>query len=681
MLRQDRMPSSDAQIRTRDSVKFRILAGFGAVIGVFVLGAGLTFYNLTNVSKNVHHFAEIAKEAGIAAHIEVQFMKMNAHAREYAAGGDESDAEKVQTIGMAVKAEIEELRSHDIPEEVAGRISEIETAIAAYEAEFNKAAVLEREFKSLINDVMLPDGKLLVEDMDKIQDAFVETGNMEASLLAGTVRQHLLQLQIHSNTLLGHKDTTVGSLVDEEISKSANLIAKLEQAPQTPKTAALLTEVKALFAEYRHALEKAHKGDVTIREIVDGSLKSNADKIVYAAEAFVADSAALEAEIEEEVLAGVLLTEIEVAVASLVSFVLGVAIALSLGGKLSKPAVTLTAAMGGLANHDTSVEIPGVDRRDEFGLMARAVEVFKTSMIENDALIASQKAEQEAREARAKRVEDLAASFDRSVRDMLGTVAGATEELNTAAQSMTQIAERTMDTSHTVSGASQEASSNVQTVAAATEELSASIDEINSQITEASRMANEASSQAQTTSDRVGNLETASSEVGNIISLISEIAEQTNLLALNATIEAARAGEAGKGFAVVATEVKGLADQTGKATVEISGKISLIQSETSRAAGAIREISETVMRLNEISSAIAAAVEEQSSATKEIGRSIQEAAQGTQMVSENIEIVNTGAQESSSAATQVSAASSEVAHQAVDLKSCIARFLDDVKAA
>lgn len=681
MLRQDPTPNADAPIRTRDSVKFKILAGFGAVIAVFVLGAGLTFYNLTNVSKNVHQFAEIAKEAGIAAHIEVQFMKMNGHAREYANSGDESDAEKVQAIAKAVKAEIEELRSHDIPQEVAGRITEIETAIAAYEIEFQNVAVLEREFKSLVNDVMLPDGRLLVEDMDKIQDAYVETGDLETSLLAGTVREHLLLLQIHSNTLLGHKDTTVGALVDEEIGKSESLIAKLEQAPQTPKTAALLAEVKALFAEYRHALEKAHKDDVMIREIVDGSLKSNADKIVHAAEAFVADAAALEAEIEEEILADVLLAEIEVAVASLVSFLLGVAIAWTLGGKLSKPAVTLTASMGRLANHDTSVDIPGVDRRDEFGLMARAVEVFKTSMIENDAMVASQKAEQEAREARAKRVEDLAADFDKSVRDMLGTVAGATEELNTAAQSMTQIAERTMDTSNTVAGASQEASSNVQTVAAATEELSASIDEINTQITEASRMANEASSQAQTTSDRVGNLETASSEVGNIISLISEIAEQTNLLALNATIEAARAGEAGKGFAVVATEVKGLADQTGKATVEISGKISLIQSETSRAAEAIREISETVIRLNEISSAIAAAVEEQSSATKEIGRSIQEAAQGTQMVSENIEIVNTGAQESSSAATQVSASSSEVAHQAVGLKSRIASFLDDVKAA
>jgi|GEM_PF-621072 len=672
---------SNDVIRTRDSTQFKILAGFGAVISVFVLGAGLTFYNLTHVSTNVHQFAEIAKEAGLAAHIEAKFAKMSAHAREFASRGKESDAEKVQSIAAEIQADIEALKQREIPDTLVGRVTEIETSIAAYNLDFADAAVLERELKSLVKDTMLPNGALLVADMDKMQEEFIAAGNLEAALLAGTAREHLLLLQIHSNTLLGHKDTDVAALVEEEIVKSESYIGKLETVATTPRSAALFAEVTALFSEYREALQKAHKDEVMVREIVDGSLQASADHIIHSAEAFLADATALEAQIEEDVLAEVFLAEIEVAVASLVSFGLGVTIAMTLGRGMSKSVVTLTQVMGRLAKHDTSVEVPGVDRRDEFGLMARAVEVFKTSMIENDAMAEAQKADREAREARARQIEELTTAFDDSVRGMLDKVAAATGDLDGAAQSMTQVAEQTMEQSTMVASASEEATANVQTVAAATEELSSSIQEISNQVGESTRIAKEAAETAQTTRTAVSTLEEAALEVGQIVGLISEIAEQTNLLALNATIEAARAGDAGRGFAVVATEVKSLADQTGKATVEISGKISQIQGQTTATADAIRQISETVVRLDEISSAIAAAVEEQSSATQEIGRSVQEAAQGTQEVSIKIEDVSTGAQSTSSAAVQVRASSGAVSEQSEGLRSQIDRFLAAVRAA
>ena len=361
----------------------------------------------------------------------------------------------------------------------------------------------------------------------------------------------------------------------------------------------------------------------------------------------------------------------------LIVLVFGIAIMLG----ITRPLDRLTKAIRRLAEDDKTVDIPGTDRSDELGGMAKAVLVFKENMIKNDELVAQQEAERAKREERAKAIESMTQEFDQRVEEMLKTVASATTELDASAQSMTATAEATMEQSGTVASASEQATANVQTVASAAEELSASITEISNQVGESTRISREAAAQAEDTQQSVGGLEQAAEEIGKVVNLINDIAEQTNLLALNATIEAARAGDAGKGFAVVASEVKGLASQTGKATEEISAQISTMQAETSKAVEAIRQISETVSRVSEIATSISAAVDEQSSATQEIGRSVQEAAAGTQEVSSNITSVNSGAQETGSAATQVRAASSELATQTEALNREIANFLKNVRAA
>ena len=193
----------------------------------------------------------------------------------------------------------------------------------------------------------------------------------------------------------------------------------------------------------------------------------------------------------------------------------------------------------------------------------------------------------------------------------------------------------------------------MQSVASATEQMASSVNEISRQVQESARMAGEAVDQARTTNDRVGELSKAAARIGDVVELINTIAGQTNLLALNATIEAARAGEAGRGFAVVASEVKALAEQTAKATGEIGQQITGIQAATQDSVNAIKEISGTIERLSEISSTIAAAVEEQGAATQEISRNVQQAAHGTQQVSSNITDVQRGATETGSASSQV----------------------------
>ena len=304
---------------------------------------------------------------------------------------------------------------------------------------------------------------------------------------------------------------------------------------------------------------------------------------------------------------------------------------------VARPITAMTEAMRKLAGGDMSAPIPGVERKDEIGKMASTVLVFKDNAVETERLRAEQaEAERLAAERRKRDMHDLANSFEGAIGQIIETVSSASTELEASASTLTSTAERTQQRTTTVAAASEQATANVQSVASATEELSSSVTEISRQVQESARMANEAVDQARKTNDRVSELSKAAARIGDVVELINTIAGQTNLLALNATIEAARAGEAGRGFAVVASEVKALAEQTARATGEIGQQIAGIQSATQESVGAIKEISGTIERLSEISSTIAAAVEEQGAATQEISRNIQQAAQGTHEVSSNI---------------------------------------------
>jgi methyl-accepting chemotaxis protein len=362
---------------------------------------------------------------------------------------------------------------------------------------------------------------------------------------------------------------------------------------------------------------------------------------------------------------------------------LGLAAALWIGIKgLSQPIARLKSVMEALAGNNLSVDVPGTGRRDELGEMARTVEVFKKNGLEVERLKGEQQVvEKRAAEQRKADMVKLADNFEGAVGEIIETVSSASTELEASAGTLTKTAEHAQQVTTTVAAASEEASTNVQSVASATEEMASSVNEISRQVQESARIANEAVSQARSTTERVSELSKAATRIGDVVDLINTIAGQTNLLALNATIEAARAGEAGRGFAVVASEVKALAEQTAKATGEIGHQITGIQAATQDSVGAIKEISGTIERLSEISSAIAAAVEEQGAATQEISRNVQQAAQGTQQVSSNITDVQRGASETGSASSQVLAAAQSLSRDSNRLKLEVGKFLNTVRAA
>ncbi|NLS70885.1 methyl-accepting chemotaxis protein [Bradyrhizobium brasilense] len=349
--------------------------------------------------------------------------------------------------------------------------------------------------------------------------------------------------------------------------------------------------------------------------------------------------------------------------------------------RILNPIAALTGRMSRLAAGEVAETIPGAARKDEIGAMAAAVQVFKDNKIEADRLAAEKEAENDVKMRRARVLDDLTRAFEAKVTELVGGLSAASSVMEDTAQSMSATAAATNRQAAIVAAASDQTSTNVQTVASATEELTSSISEIARQVATSTEIAARAVDHARRTGDTARSLAEGAQKIGDVVTLIQSIAAQTNLLALNATIEAARAGEAGRGFAVVASEVKSLAGQTAKATTEISEQITAIQTASDETVTAIRSVIDVITEIDQIGTAIAAAIEEQGSATKEISRSVQEAARGTQEVNSNISGVQRAADDTGGAANQVLGAAEQLSTQSKDLAGQVNRFLSDVRAA
>jgi methyl-accepting chemotaxis protein len=642
--------------------------GIIGVIGVVLVG-GIHLYGESAIAV-YRGAAESARTIfELNNKIEVELLEGRRAEKDFLLRNDSGKAESQAEISKSVVADIAVLHQKVIAAgrpDLASQIEAMSTSLKQYQAHF--VAVAEQKRQLGLDEKSGLEGRLRAS----VHDIEARVDQLHESALLVT----MLMMRRHEKDFMLRRDRKYG---DDMKKRASEFVAGVDNAdiPGAAKA-----ELKQKLADYQRDFFAWMEVALTLA----GELKATSDSFSAVEPVIEAVSKSVsnirsEADRSNTAERDKIQWQMEIAILLIASAVLGAGF--FIGRSVSKPLSAMTAAMIELAKGNFAVVLPGLGRADEIGEIAQAVETFKVNAEKKARDEAEAKIRQEQIAAQHRRGDmiKLADDFESAVGEIIETVSSASTELEASAGTLTTSAVRSQELSTMVAAASEEASTNVRSVAAATEELSSSVTEISRQVQESARMANEAVDQARTTNDRVSELSKAAARIGDVVELINTIAGQTNLLALNATIEAARAGEAGRGFAVVASEVKALAEQTAKATGEIGQQITGIQSATQDSVNAIKEISGTIEKLSEISSTIAAAVEEQGAATQEISRNVQQAAQGTTQVSSHITDVQHGASETGSASSQVLSAAQSLSGESNRLKLEVGKFLDSVRAA
>ena len=657
----------------------RLYAGFGALL-LFCAGlAGFAVWQLGEIRAQVATMTLQSSNSIRAGEIDTQLQAIRRAILRYTFDHDEKSFVEAETRLKKSTELLEAAMKTTVSEE--RRASYRDIAKDVEELKVKRVALGDAVNQMVAGRALLfTDGDKMAADVQKFVDAAEKT---DFAREAAALEAKVLLVRVANWRTLATRDAKGIATFKTNTGKAQQEIAELEKAALPADLAALLATVKMGVTKYSEAFDKTAPslllGDELYYKAVTPLTVSAVGKIDSIKETIEKNFTKTTADTEERINGTVTMQEIVAGAAVLLGLLIAFLIARGIIGPLSG----LTSGMKELAGGNFGVVLPGLERKDEVGDMAQAVETFKVKAEERALEEAEAKATQDQIAAKQRKADmiRLADTFEGAVGEIVETVSSASTELEASAATLTSTAARAQELTTMVAAASEEASTNVQSVASATEEMASSVNEISRQVQESARMAGEAVDQARKTNDRVSELSKAAARIGDVVELINTIAGQTNLLALNATIEAARAGEAGRGFAVVASEVKALAEQTAKATGEIGQQISGIQAATQESVGAIKEISGTIERLSEISSTIAAAVEEQGAATQEISRNVQQAAQGTQQVSTHITDVQRGASETGSASSQVLSSAQSLSSESNRLKLEVDKFLNTVRAA
>ncbi|CAN5359791.1 HAMP domain-containing methyl-accepting chemotaxis protein [soil metagenome] len=603
----------------------------------------------------------------------------------------------------ALKALVEQLPSVEFPEQKA--------LLSQLAPQVETLTMLDKETREALGKPKASRGAALADDYKKVTDALLVTLDKGSNDLAVSVKHAdavidqllsikqmawLLRLKTGENSLLVSNGVGGVGLPPNAAQTYTKLIGSIETAWDALESATAGLQLSPKLAEALVATKPAmfDPAFLALRDrLVNAALAGTKPELTASqwspltvgrqttavAVAETALEQAMEHSRKQQALAQnnlILQTALLVAALSL-----AFAAMIAVRRRVIKPLTAIRDAMQSVASGDLTADVPFAQRRDEIGALAAALVTFKQNAVEKDRIELDKRNQDSHAAQRQQAVEAHIATFELQMRNTLGELNSASEQMRSTSDGMSAISQQTNLQVRTAAKASGDASANVHSVAAASEQLSASISSISEQVSHAAQIAGRAVEQTRQTDGTVQGLASTASRIGEVVGLINDIAGQTNLLALNATIEAARAGEAGKGFAVVASEVKSLATQTAKATEEISQQISAIQKVANDAVEAIKGIGGIIGEVNEVATAIAAAVEQQGAATQEITRSTQQASQGTQEAAENLAGVTAGADATGEAAQNVKSAADALGTQTQQLGVQVNTFLSNIRAA
>ena len=661
-------------------ISTKIFGGFGAVLALLLIISATAGWNLYRGDEGMKRYRATAQQTNMAGHVQASLLQTRLMVRSYLVSKSEEHATEAKNRfnrTLALKEELAKMVHSPAKKAV---VAEADKDLRAYGTAFEELVKLETAIVSLTKKLDGIDPQI-ERKLTTLRSEAAAAGDSAVGVSAGMVQRSAMLVRIYAAKFAEKGLKESSDRVFAEAAEMAKRGQDMAATLKNPGWRQAVAEIDALRKEYEATFKDIVTSVNALNSLVSTRIDVIGRKVANDIEKFKGDI-----QKEQDVLGPATVQAMEIAIVvtvivSVVSLVVGMIAAWIIGRGISVPIGGLTDAMARLAKKDWTTVVPATEHGDEVGEMARAVQVFKDTGIEAERLASEEEKARAARERRAQKVDDLTRGFDAQIAEILQTVTASSTQMESSAQSMSATAEETSRQSMAVAAASEEASTNVQTVSAAAEELSASITEIARRVAESAKISGDAVSEAGRADQMVQGLADAAQKIGDVVALITDIAEQTNLLALNATIEAARAGEAGKGFAVVAAEVKNLATQTAKATEEIGGQIGGIQSATKDAVASIQGIGKTIGEINEIASAIAAAVEEQGAATQEIARNVEQAAAGTADVSSNIVGVTKAAGETGQVSAQVLEVAGQLSKQADVLRTQVSTFLTEVKAA
>jgi methyl-accepting chemotaxis protein len=663
----------------RLTVIARIFGGFFILVALGIATAGFAAWQFGSLGRQVAEVSRTSANATRALQVASGLASVRAAFLRYTLSTDDTSLQDLRRQ--------EALVSRLIDDGVAQ--SGLPAAIDAYRTisrEFGKYAAdsgtLETTTKSMVaaRARLGTGGDRLLAAIQALTEAVEEGARVELGRLASDLGLAVAQARITNVRFMASGDRAGPAAFTGAVAKVQpllDLIGRSQNQRVAAAGASLVVVLDAYQADFhRYATARLATDDMrdtTLRTQIIGMIAQMGQLAEQVRQVQEEGSARTEAAVAADTT-----TQIVLAIAGLL---IGVVLALVIGRGISRPLGALTLALRFLSEGDKSKDVPLLDRRDELGEIAKAVEVLRQQAIIADQRAAEKSQTDAADAARTARMNALLGTFQTSAGELVQALSASAVELEATAQSMTGAASDTQARTTTVASAAEEASSGLNTVASASEELAASISEISRQVMQSAQMTQQAADDARRADPIVQALAEGAQKIGDVVGLITNIASQTNLLALNATIEAARAGDAGKGFAVVASEVKNLAQQTAKATDEIAHQVSQVQAATRDAVAAIQGISRAIADVSGVVTSIAAAVEEQGAATAEIARTVLQSSAATQDVSRNVIGISDAATQTGAAASQVLSAAGGLSRQSDALRREVSEFIAGAKAA